>query len=171
MIPLKKEIQSCINHLQNDIDGISPHICREFPISAYIKDVKFYPEIRLHGYFRLRRKKIFSTIQKCYGLHAMAFYHKLAIASFMKDSLERLTSKSFPKGVIGNIHSWYKRVVTDFDSQPDSYYDISKLDFKIDFGVCCLKSLPIGGAWFVKIRSSVVLPLPDGPIRARNRPA
>ena len=51
-----------------------------------------------------------------------------------------------------NINSWYQRVVKDFDRQPDRYYDISNVDFKIDFGVCCLKSISIGGAWFVKIR-------------------
>jgi len=152
MRSLKEEIQNCITLRQTDLDGISPYICRQFPMSAYIDDVKSYPEIRMHGYFRPRRKKIFSTIQKRYGFHAMALYHKLAFAYFMKDSLERLMSKSLPKGIISNIHSWYQRVVKDFDRQPDTYYDISKMDFKIDFGVCCLKSLPIGGAWFVKIR-------------------
>lgn len=152
MRSLKADLQSCITRQQTDLDRISPHICMRFPMSAYIDDVKSYPEIRMHGYFRPRRKKIFSTIQKHYGFHAMALYHKLVLSYFMKDSLERLMSKSLPKGIISNIHSWYERVIHDFDRQPDSYYDTSKLDFKIDFGVCCLKSLPIGGAWFVKIR-------------------
>jgi hypothetical protein len=152
MMSLKEELQRGADRLQEEIDGISPHICRQFPMSVYIDDVKSYPEIRMHGYFRPRRKKIFSTIQKRYGFHALSLYQKLAIAFFMMDSLEHLNSKSFPKGVMRNIHSWYQRVVTDFDRQPDTYYDISKIDFKIDFGVCCLKSIPIGGAWFVKIR-------------------
>jgi hypothetical protein len=152
MRPLKEEIQSCINQLQEDIYDVSPQIPRKFPISTYIRDIKSCAEINMHGYFRSRWKKIFSKIQQRYGLHALALYHKLAMASFMKDSLEQLTSKSSPKGVIHNIHSWYKRVIKDFYRQPDSYYDISKLDFNIDLGVCCLKSLPIGGAWFVKIR-------------------
>ena len=148
----KNQLQRNIKWLQGNIDAIDPGICKRFPMSAYIHDVKSYPEIRMHGYFRPRRKKIFSEIQKRYGFHAMALYHKLALACFMKDSLKRLMSRSLPKGIISNIHSWYERVIHDFDRQPASYYDTSKLDFKIDFGVCCLKSLPIGGAWFVKIR-------------------
>jgi hypothetical protein len=148
----KNQLQRNIKWLQGNIDAIDPGICKRFPMSAYIHDVKSYPEIRMHGYFRPRRKKIFSEIQKHYGFHAMALYHKLALACFMKDSLKRLMSRSFPKGIISNIHSWYERAIHDFDRQPDSYYDTLKLNFKIDFGVCCLKSLPIGGAWFVKIR-------------------
>ena len=149
---MKDQIQRNIKWLQGNIDAIDPGICKRFPMSAYIHDVKSYPEIRMHGYFRPRRKKIFSSILKSHGFHAMALYQKLALACFMKDSLERLMSRSFPKGIISNIHSWYERVIHDFDRRPDSYYDTSRLDFKIDFGVCCLKSLPIGGAWFVKIR-------------------
>jgi hypothetical protein len=152
MMSLKKELQRCADRLQEDIDGISPHICRQFPIAAYIDDVKSFPQLRMHSYFRSRRKKIFSLIQERYGFHAIALYQKLSLCFFMKDSLNHLKSKSLPQGVMRNIHSWYQRVVKDFDRQPDSYYDISKVDFKIDFGVCCLKSIPIGGAWFLQIR-------------------
>jgi hypothetical protein len=149
---VKEELQKYADGLQEEIDGISPHICRRFPISAYIDDVKSYPEIRMHSYFRPRRKRIFSTIQKDYGFHAIALYQKLSLCFFIINSLNHLKSKSLPQGVLLNLHSWYQRVVKDFDRQPDTYYDISKIDFNIDFGVCCLKSLPIGGAWFVKIR-------------------
>jgi hypothetical protein len=99
MRPLKEEIQSCINQLQEDIYDVSPQIPRKFPISTYIRDIKSCAEINMHGYFRSRWKKIFSKIQQRYGLHALALYHKLAMASFMKDSLEQLTSKSSPKGL------------------------------------------------------------------------
>ena len=149
---VKEELQKCADRLQEDINGISPNICRRFPISVYIDDVKSFPQLRMHSYFRPRRKRIFSTIQKDYGFHAIALYQKLSLCFFMKDSLKHLKSNSFPQGVMRNIHAWYQRVVKDFDRQPESYYDISKADFNIDFGVCCLKSIPIGGAWFLQIR-------------------
>lgn len=148
----KEELQKHIKRLQEDIDAVDPRVCRRFPISAYIGDVRSFPQLRMHAYFRPRRKRIFSEISKCYGPRALALYQKLALASFSKDSLDRLKSTSFPEGVVRCIYSWYQRVVKDFDRLPDSYYDISKIDFNIDFGVCCLKSIPIGGAWFVQIR-------------------
>jgi len=152
MKSLRDKIQECIAFGKADLDSITSTIYRQFPLSDYIHDVASYPEIRMHYYFKPRRKKIFHEIQKHYGFHAIALYHKLALACFMEDSLTRLTSISLPEGIIRNIHFWYERVIHDFDRQPDSYYNISNLDFKIDFGACSLKSLPIGGAWFVKIR-------------------
>ena len=149
--PISEELQERIERLQVDIDALNPDVCSRFPISVYIEDVKSFPQFRIHSYFRPRRKRILSEIEKRYGPLAYALYQKLALASFMKDSLDRLKSKHFPEGVIRQIDSWYQRVVQDFDRQPDSYYDISKLDFKIDFGVCCLKNVPIGGAWFVQL--------------------
>ncbi|MGD9107369.1 MAG: hypothetical protein PVJ87_11075 [Desulfobacterales bacterium] len=148
----KDQLERSIKRLQGDIDAIDPGICGRFPISAYVNDVKSFPQLRMHSYFGPRRKKILSTIQKDYGFHAIALYQKLTLCFIMKDSLTHLKAKSFPKGVMRNIHSWYQRVVEDFDRQPDSYYDISKVDFNIDFGVCCFKSIPIGGAWFVQFR-------------------
>jgi hypothetical protein len=146
------ELHICIKQLQEDIDAIDPNICRQFPIAAYIYDVKSYTSIRMHSYCRHRRKNSFSEIKKRYGSSGIAVYQKLALGFFMQDAIERLETKSFPEGIIQHIHSWYKRVIRDFNRLPDSYYDISKSDFKIDFGVCCLKNLPIGGAWFVQIR-------------------
>ena len=149
---MKEKLQRCAERLQEDIDEISPRICRRFPIAAYIDDVKSYPQFRMHTYFRPRRKKTFSLIQKRYGLHAIALYQKLSLCFFMKDSLHCLEFQPFPQGILSNLHAWFQRVVKDFDRQPDNYYDISKVDFKIDFGVCCLKNIPIGGAWFLQIR-------------------
>ncbi|MGV7224951.1 MAG: hypothetical protein ACQ9MH_25980, partial [Nitrospinales bacterium] len=147
-----EELQTCINQLHEEIDAIDPNICRQFPITAYIHDVKSYTNIRMHSYYRPRRKNSISAIKKRYGSSGIALYQKIALGGLMQDALERLETKSFPEGIIQHIHSWYKRVIWDFGRLPDSYYDISKTDFNIDFGVCCLKNLPIGGAWFVQTR-------------------
>lgn len=148
----KEDIEKCIKSLQNEIDGIDPDICGRFPISAYIDSVKSHLQFRTHSYFSYKRRKIFKKIKALYGFHALALYQKLSLAYFMKDSIECLEQKSLPKGIILEIHSWYQRVVDDFTRQPDSYYDYMEIDFIYDLEVCCLKSLPIGGAWFVQVR-------------------
>lgn len=147
-----QELHVCIKQLQENIDTIDPKICSEFPISAYINEVKSYNSIRSHYYFLPRRKKIFSTIKNQYGSSGIALYQKLALGLFMQDSLKRLRATSIPESIIRHIHSSYMRIMKDFSHLPDSYYDISKRDFIYDFGVCCLRNLPIGGAWFTQIR-------------------
>ncbi|GJQ59589.1 MAG: hypothetical protein D8M57_10280 [Candidatus Scalindua sp. AMX11] len=147
-----EDLEKYIKPLQEEIDKINPDICVQFPISVYIDSVKSYFQVRTHSYFSYKRRKIFTKIKTINGFHALALYQKLALAYFMKDSLERLKPKSLPKGIILEIHSWYQRVVDDFTRQADSYYDYLKIDFIYDVGVCCLKSLPIGGAWFVQVR-------------------
>jgi hypothetical protein len=146
---MERELQNCIERLQTAMDAISADICKRFPISGYVHDVRHFTALRMHSFFGSRRKRIFNQIGKIYGADSLALYHKLALAHLMKDSLERLPAHSFPKSTINNFFSWYERVMKDFDSLPAGYYDISKFDFKTDIGVCCLKNIPVGGAWFV----------------------
>jgi hypothetical protein len=153
MTSLKEEIRSRIHRMQEEMDRVSPDLRNRFPISPYLHEVKAYPEYRTHGYFRRRRKDIFRKIDELYGPTTIALYHKLSMATFMEDALARRLPNGLPQGIVDHIHAWYARVLEDFDRQPDSYYDICRLDFKIDLGVCILKNLPVGGAWFVKIRS------------------
>jgi hypothetical protein len=74
------------------------------------------------------------------------------LAAMIRDSIGESVNMNLPKGILNELHSWYKRVIEDFGRQPDSYYNHGNKDFRYDIGVCCLRSLPVGGAWFVQVR-------------------
>jgi len=149
---LINDLDSIIDSLQKEEDKISPDICTRFPISIYIHEVKSHDRLRTLSYFSRNRIRIFQKIQNQYGNPALCLYQKLMLVSSMKDSIERLTEISLPKGIQDELHSWYKRVIDDFGRQPESYFNHVKQDFIYDLAVCCLKSLPVGGAWFVQVR-------------------
>lgn len=148
----KEDLISSTKSIQDEIDGISPNICSQFPIQNYIDDVKSHVQFRTHSYFSFQRRRIFKKVQTHYGFHALALYQKLVLACLIKDSTEGLKPDSIPKGILIELYSWYKRILDDFTLQSDKYYDFANIDFIYDLGVCCLKSLPIGGAWFIQVR-------------------
>jgi len=148
----EKDLERNINSLQQEINAVSPDICVQFPIPDYINDVHSYRQFRTHSYFSSKRRKIFKKIEDRHGAYSLALYHKLALAGFIKDSMKRLKTEFLPEGIICELHAWFRRVIEDFTRQPDSYYEYSNSDFRHDLGVCCLKNLPIGGAWFVQVR-------------------
>jgi hypothetical protein len=155
---MKSDLEKKIEALKQEINAINPDICNQFPISDYINDVKSYRQFRTHFYFSSKRRKIFKKIENRHGTHSLALYHKLALANFIKDSTEHLKSELLPIGIICELHAWFRRAIEDFTRQPNSYYEYSNSNFKNDLGVCCLKSLPIGGAWFVQIRRIGLVP-------------
>lgn len=145
-------LENSIDSLQVEVDKISPDICIQFPIPVYIHEVKNHIRLRTHSYFSRNRRKKFQQIQNQYGNPALCMYQKLMLAISMKDSIEHLAEMDLPKGILDELHSWYKRVIDDFGRQPGRYYSHVKEDFIYDLGVCCLKSIPVGGAWFVQVR-------------------
>jgi hypothetical protein len=41
-------------------------------------------------------------------------------------------------------------VLNDFHERSDDYYGVKEPAFCHDVGVCCLRSIPVGGAWVVR---------------------
>jgi hypothetical protein len=148
----KEDLINSIKSIRDEIDEISPNICSQFPIQAYMDDVKSHVQFRTHSYFSFQRLRIFKKIRTHYGFHALVLYQKLVLASLIKDSTECIKPESLPKGIFIELYSWYKRILDDFTLQSDKYYDFTNIDFRYDLGICCLKSLPIGGAWFIQVR-------------------
>ena len=148
----EEDLINSIKSIQDEIDGIGPNICSQFPIQVYMDEVKSRVQFRTHSYFSFQRRRIFKKIWAQYGFHALALYQKLVLAFLIKDSTKSLKPNSLPKGIFIELYSWYKRVLDDFNVQSDKYYDFANMDFIYDLGVCCLKSLPVGGAWFIQVR-------------------
>ncbi len=42
-----------------------------------------------------------------------------------------------------------KRVLNGFHERSDDYYGVKEPAFCHDVGVCCLRNIPVGGAWVV----------------------
>ena len=158
MLP-ENEIENTIQSLRMAIDSVNPEICFQFPIKRHVEEVKSKIQFRTHTYFSRERINVLTSITSQFGTEALALYQKLGIAHLIKDSQRRAISLSLPEGILRELGAWFKRVVHDFSIQEDSYYQVSNINFNYDVGVCCLKSLPVGGAWFVQVRRIGLQPL------------
>jgi len=67
----------------------------------------------------------------------------------MRNALDLLPYKNFPREVVDLYCKWFKRVLSDFHERSDDYYSVKEPAFRHDVGVCCLRSIPVGGAWVV----------------------
>ena len=101
-------------------------------------------------FFSSRLVKIFDGIKEEYDAHAVALYHKLALSTFLLDTLNKFNSQNIPERIIALYRKWFERVYRDFSVQHDSYYHDEKESFCKDLAVCSLKAIPVGGAWVVE---------------------
>lgn len=158
-----EQVEKIINQLREDLASMSRDIAGRFPVEDYLKEVKLRRQFRgYYPYFSRRRQKIFAAIASAYGLSALALYHKLALAALIADSLKRLTGENLPCEIVLLYHQWFDRVLDDFSTQPDDYYEHDRTSFQIDVGVCSLRVIPVGGAWTVHICRVELGPLISG---------
>ena len=59
-----------------------------------------------------------------------------------------------PDNVLDLYKEWFARVLEDFSTQYDNYYNHKSDAFLKDLGVCRLRAIPVGGAWIVEISRS-----------------
>ena len=104
LIALQKKTISKVNH----------DVLDEFPIEYYISDVKSYSEIRNYNYISDRLGRTFDGIKSKYTENILASYHKLALSTFIKDSLQALGQINIPESITELYHEWFKRVINDF---------------------------------------------------------
>jgi hypothetical protein len=76
----------------------------------------------------------------------------------IRDSKSELEHQNLPPIIKRLYEEWFERVLMNFAALPDDYYRSKNDIFLDDLGVCCLKIIPIGGAWKVEIQ-------PGPPIR------
>ncbi len=144
-----------ITRLREEITRISRDIIHEFPVESYAKGVRS-SQFRRHIYYSGKQERAFEALVARYGQHALSLYHRLGVASCVEHALDRLDGSNFPPQVLPLYHEWFKRVLDDLARQPDEYYSASYYPFRLDVGVCCLRYVPVGGAWIVE-RSRVAI--------------
>ena len=104
------------------------------------------------GHWRIsrRRRNWFSCIVSSYNSAVICRYNKLVLAFLMRNALDLLQYKNFPGEVVELYCKWFTRVLNDFHERSDRYYSVKEPAFCHDVGVCCLRSIPVGGAWVVR---------------------
>ena len=152
---------------QKELASIDKDIISRFPLSYYLKTVKSYEGLgKLLYLWRARKlRRTFDRITSQYGARALLLYFKLALCCFIRDSLECMSQKKLPDEIRHLYHEWFGWVLEDFSKQPDGYYDQNCDSFALDMMVCSMRSIPIGGAWIVEIRSVGLRPFIGGGVK------
>ncbi|MHC4213504.1 MAG: hypothetical protein ACYSWP_09055 [Planctomycetota bacterium] len=145
----ESQITTEANRLREELASINGDILGRFSLEDYLKDVLKPTGYRKRCLYSKKQIQIFSTITNEYGSAALALYHKIGLCHFMCYSLKCLNSLNMPDNIIDLIHTWFEGVMKDFSSQPDDYYIYHSYNFHTDVKVCTLKSIPVGGAWYV----------------------
>ena len=150
MIP-ESDIAGHLTAARKKLTELAPGLLRKHPAATYIREIKASREWQRYYYIGPKLRKMMEDILSIHGLHVMACYHKLALASLIQDSMNGLKKKHFPEAVEGYYREWFSRVMKDFARLPDEYYDAENFSFLQDLAVCGLRAIPVGGAWFVEI--------------------
>ncbi|MFC1604119.1 hypothetical protein ACFL5F_03740 [Planctomycetota bacterium] len=163
----KEQVEQKNIQLQKELAVISKDIISRFPLSDYLNTIKSNTGFRKLLYLQRARKlrRAYEQITSQYGTHALSLYLKLALCCFISDSLERLRHKKLPDEILHLCHEWFEWVLEDFSKQPDDYYDHRCESFVLDVMVCSLRSIPVGGAWIVEIRSVGLRPFFGGGVK------
>lgn len=151
---LSESLDKANAQLKTELNSFSKEILFRFPLAEYLDDIK-----SCRGRVRLtsltlakKRLQIFEQITSEYGCHCLSLYLKLALSFFISDSLRRLRSNKLPNEILRLYYEWFERVLSDFSTQPDKYYDYRCLSFAVDVKVCSLRYIPVGGAWILETR-------------------
>jgi hypothetical protein len=163
----KEQVEQKSIQLQKELASIDEDIINRFPLSDYLNATKSNRGLgKLLLFYRARKlRRVYEQIKSQYGTHALSLYFKLALCCFMSDSLERLKHKNLTDEILDFYHEWFEWVLEDFSKQPDDYYDHRCEPFGLDVMVCSLRSIPIGGAWIVELRSVGLRPLFAGGVK------
>jgi len=153
--------------LEKELTSIGKDITSRFPVSDYLKAAKSNRGLQrwLYRWRRRKLKRALEQVASQYGAHALALYFKLALCAFISDALERLNSMKLTDEIVRLYHEWFQRVLDDFSTQPDDYYDHRCPSFGVDVGICSLRDIPIGGAWILETRRVGLRPFWGGGVR------
>jgi hypothetical protein len=130
-------------------NGMSPF--REVTVKAIVnRALNALLESARH--WRISRKKWnwFNSIVSSYDSAIIYRYNRLVLAFLMRNALDLLPYKNFPREVVDLYYKWFMRVLNDFRERSDDCYSVQEPAFCHDVGVCCLQSIPVGGAWVVR---------------------
>lgn len=143
-MPTDTPIEPHIDSLTAELSLIDRKILEKYPIETYLRIIRSLPELWLYREFPFRLESVFRKILLRHGVHALALYHKLALACFIRDAKTDLPRMRMPESVLPLYREWFDRVIEDFSGNPDDFYDHEKDLFCKDLGVCSLRMTPVG---------------------------
>jgi len=146
---MQKNISKKLNEFRSELSESYPSLLLKYPLQKYIMEIQAYRKYHSYHYVSPKLIRIFDDIVMEFSVCALALYHKLALCTFILDTLKHLNSKNTPKRINELYHEWFERVVRDLSIQPDSYYHHSTYPFLDDVAICSRRAIPVGGAWLV----------------------
>jgi hypothetical protein len=148
---IKYDIEQQISQLTNHIIAIGNKILSDFPVEFYVNDVKSYIEVRNYDYLSPKLMKFFDSILSTYDSYLLTLLHKLALSFLMKESVERLERGFLPTEILYLYQNLLERILRDFSTQSDDFYNHRNDLFLKDLAVCSLRLIPVGGSWLTEV--------------------
>ncbi|OGP99788.1 MAG: hypothetical protein A2Z40_04580 [Deltaproteobacteria bacterium RBG_19FT_COMBO_60_16] len=159
------EIRETLVRLEDEIAAHRPVVPPEFPREtylSYLKDVRSHIGVARHPPVSPGRRASFRRILATYDGPVLYLFNRLALAVHAGESIRRLPEKKLPSEIQDLVDRWFVRVFEDFERQPDRYYSLHNPDFVYDLSVCCMNTIPVGGAWGVHVSRAGLGPLRIG---------
>jgi len=140
--------------LRTRLDRLFPGLLRRVPVDLYASKLETLDPYYQYEAFPPAVLRQMARIGSRYGQEAVALYHKMVLCHLMGRALTRLDGHHLPDPIQSICLSWFDRIIEDFDTQPDSYYDFDRplWPLRKDISVCSGRAIPIGGAWVVETR-------------------
>ena len=145
-----EKFEQFIRKRTHDLVLRRPSILCDAPIEEYLHDMQSVPVLSAYHKISPHLRERLGRIRVEHGRHILAEYQKLALLRCIDNAFERLRHADMPDCILRLFREWFERVVQDMSSNPDEYYDFGSDGFLKDLAVCCLRMIPIGGAWVVE---------------------
>jgi hypothetical protein len=154
MIVTGRSLQQEEQQFLHDVVGDWPSLLESFPLDSYNAILRKKDLYEHYEGFPEPVINTLSQIKVLYGQAALANYHKISLCRLMRGMLEEINGESLSRPVCESYADWFSRIVGDFRTQPDTYYDIHRplWPLRKDISVCCGRSMPVGGAWVIAKR-------------------
>jgi hypothetical protein len=147
------QISNQISELKREISKRYPGLLDDFPVEIYLDDIRSYPDYASYTHISPKLRTISQELKSRHDSEALILCHKLALSLFIHSAINELDEKKYPESIWRLYQSWFERVLSDFNHQPDDNYSFGRDGFLKDLGVCSQRLIPIGGPWVVDVCS------------------
>lgn len=147
---MNRRLDEIIVTFNKEISQKLPTVIENHKIDYYAREIQ--PVSKLHGYQYVSPdlRTLFNKLERNCRPHELALIHKATLAFSMRESLKAKTYLAYPNCIKILFEEWYERIIADFFSQPDDYYDFANETFMKDLSCCSLRAIPVGGPWVVE---------------------
>ncbi len=150
------DILNQVARLRTEIAQQDATALERFPFAfyaAYLRDVQSDAALVVSLSHHFRRDQRYRRICRDWDSAILNRFNQLAMAELLSDARDRLARRGFSTAIHNLYETWFERIFDDLSRQPLSYFQFDGLSpFRFDWSVCCLKTVPIGGANVVHFR-------------------